>query len=209
MADKEQTTAEVLRVARELFLSEGLLAVNMERIAEVSGMTRRNLYRHYPSRESLAYAVTAQLLADWNRQQRSIFDSLSGTGMRRFSDFCEALVASLDKQRPMLRFLGEFDIVFQDSLAFNPSPEMKKDFDSVLDRSEDLLEEILKAGMKDGSIRKDLKLKVLVPTITTTLWTLAQRIALRDRMIKEEFDIDGLSMVHQYLNILTEDLEAK
>jgi AcrR family transcriptional regulator len=207
MGKKDRTTQQILKVATDLFLSDGLLAVGMERIAELAEMTRRNLYRHFPTRESLAYAVTANLLDAWNQEQRGIYDGLVGTGRKRLEDFFDALIASLDRQRPMLRFFGEFDVVFQDSLIYKPSPEMEHEFSASLDVSEDLVRELIELGMKDGSLRPGLNLKVLVPTITMTLWTLAQRIALRDRMIKDEFSVDGLDIVHQHLELVLRALE--
>lgn len=207
MSKKARTREQIVEVARELFLAEGLIAVGMERIAERAETTRRNLYRHFPTKESLAYEVITQLFDGWNREQREIYARLEGSGGRRLADFLEALVETLDRQRPMLRFFGEFDVVFQDSQQYEPSPEAARVLGGKLDLSEALIRELLELGMGDGSLRRDLDLPTLVPTLTTSLWSLAQRVALRDRMLKAEFGVEGLAMIRAHIALVSRALK--
>lgn len=70
-----RTRAAVLDAARSVLLTEGLTAVTPTRVAEVSGVARRTLYRHWPSPDDLlhdalagasfpTYARTGDLAAD-------------------------------------------------------------------------------------------------------------------------------------------------
>jgi Transcriptional regulator len=207
MSRKNCSKDRALSVARELFLAEGLLQTNMDRVARMAGMTRRTLYRSFSSKESLAYAVAIGVLSDWNDEQRKLYSALEGTGADRLEAFLAGSVAILDIRRPMLRFLGEFDIVFQDSLAYRPSPEMKSAFGCVSRLSEDLIEGLLELGERDGSLRRGLEPGTLVPTITTTLWALAQRVALRDGILKEETGISGIMMARRYIELILEAIK--
>ena len=76
-----------LEAARTVALTEGLLAVTHSRIAEVSGVARRTLYRHWPSSHELlhdalatasfpTYARTGDLAADVRAHLRQLREAL-------------------------------------------------------------------------------------------------------------------------------------
>lgn len=54
-----RTRAAVLEAARSVLLAEGLTAVTPTRVAEVSGVARRTLYRHWPSPDDLLHDALA------------------------------------------------------------------------------------------------------------------------------------------------------
>jgi len=50
----------LLRTASELFYTEGIHAVGVDRIVEQAGVTRATFYRHFPSKEDLVQAYLAR-----------------------------------------------------------------------------------------------------------------------------------------------------
>lgn len=54
-----RTRAAVLDAARSVLLAEGLTAVTPTRVAEVSGVARRTLYRHWPTPDDLLHDALA------------------------------------------------------------------------------------------------------------------------------------------------------
>lgn len=57
----------LLSTAEELFYAEGVRAVGIERILEVSGVGRASFYRHFPSKDDLVVAVLRQRDGAWRR----------------------------------------------------------------------------------------------------------------------------------------------
>lgn len=47
---------KILDVASELFYNEGIRAVGVDKIVEVSGVSKGTLYRHFPSKDDLIIA---------------------------------------------------------------------------------------------------------------------------------------------------------
>lgn len=83
-----RTRTAVLDAARSVLLTEGLTAITPTRIAEVSGVARRTLYRHWPSPDDLlhdalagasfpTYARTGDLAVDLQAHLRQLRDALT------------------------------------------------------------------------------------------------------------------------------------
>ena len=82
-----RTRESVLAAARTVLLDEGLLAVTPTRVAEVSGVARRTIYRHWPSADELlhdalasasfpTYARTGRLETDVRAHLEQLRDAL-------------------------------------------------------------------------------------------------------------------------------------
>ena len=50
---KDQTAAKIRRTADHLFYAEGLRAVGVDKLAEEAGVTKRTLYKHFPTKDDL------------------------------------------------------------------------------------------------------------------------------------------------------------
>jgi AcrR family transcriptional regulator len=95
-ARAERSRAAALAAARELLLSEGLAAMTHARVAEVAGLHRATVYRHWPSMVPLLLDVTrhetavtipaptGDLRHDLNAGLRGVRDDLVDRGFGRF-----------------------------------------------------------------------------------------------------------------------------
>lgn len=195
MGTKSATRETLIASACRLFLEKGLAAVSMEEISAAAGCTRRNLYRYYGTKDDLAVDVVIVLLEDWNNVQTRVFESCAGKASQRLRGFLGGLVSALDDRRDVLRLLGEFDFVYRDTAAYHPDSDRTARFLGVSHLTETYLERLLALGLADGSLDLPTRPEVLVPTLTTVLWGLAQRVALRETLIREEFGVSGMDLV--------------
>ena len=65
-ADAERNRARVLKVAEEVFASEGL-AVPIDEIARRAGLGVGTLYRHFPTKETLFEAIVVGRMQEIGR----------------------------------------------------------------------------------------------------------------------------------------------
>lgn len=209
MGAKEITRAQLLDAATRLFLERGLLAVPLEGVAAVAGCTRRTLYRHFATKEDLALAVVTGLLGRWNDEQLALHSRLTGTGAEKLRGFLTGLVGGLEGHKATLRLMGEFDFLFQDTSPYRPAPGPAAEFQAVAPVTEGLVTDLLAESVADGSLELPVPVAVLVPTITTALWGLAQRVALRDHRIREEFGVAGVDLVRTQVELIVRALEAR
>ncbi|PKA16129.1 TetR/AcrR family transcriptional regulator [Leptospira haakeii] len=205
MGIREQTRELVLEAAESLFLAKGLLEVSMEDIAAKASCTRRNLYRYFDTKEALTVAVLRKLIEPWNTFQEETFRLLRGsglTGRQELSSFLETLTRYLEIHKDLIRFSAEFDFLFRDHNAFQLDLSSERSMYAEFQVTEKLIVQILEKGEIDGSLRLPSPPSIIVPTITTVLWALGQRVALRENLIRIEFGIDGMTIIQNQIDLI-------
>ena len=141
-ADAARNRARVLEVAYETFAAEGL-AVPIDEIARRAGVGAGTVYRHFPTKEDLYRAVIE------DRINRIVDD---GRGLLASGDPGQALFGFL---RSMVLQWGATDRGLAEALA-----GLGVDVKAALPEAEDqllgLLADLLRAGQKAGTVRRDL-----------------------------------------------------
>lgn len=105
--DARNNREKILRVAEEAF-REGSEIVPLEEIARRAGLGRATVYRHFPDRRALGFAVTKRKLRIINR----IVEAESA----RHCEFREVLTTVVSAQvshRPLVRFFRELPVSYQ------------------------------------------------------------------------------------------------
>ncbi|MFI7098838.1 TetR/AcrR family transcriptional regulator [Streptomyces sp. NPDC050161] len=111
----------LLATADELFYSEGVRAVGVERLLEVSGVGRASFYRHFSSKEDLALAVLRSRDERWRAWLEqavtarggaplAIFDALAerfASSEFRGCAFINAMIEDTDLDSPVYRLAAE------------------------------------------------------------------------------------------------------
>jgi len=200
------TREALVQAATKLFLARGLGTVVMEDVAAEAGCTRRTLYRYYSAKEDLAFDVATALLAAWSEDQTRLWDATQGDGAQRLGAFLGGLVDALEAKKPELCFFGEFDFVVRDALPYHPDPERLTRFLAASLGTEALVAKLVDQGRDDGSLASAIPNTVLVPTLTTALWSLAQRVALRDEHLRQEFGVPGIVLLRTQVTLLVQAL---
>lgn len=104
-----QARQRLLRTATDLFYAEGIRAVGVERLLEVSGVGRASFYRHFASKDDLVAAALQDLDLRWRadlaakveaagRQPLAVFDAVAELREvpSRGCAFLNAMVESAD-----------------------------------------------------------------------------------------------------------------
>lgn len=205
---KEETKINIISSAKKVFLEKGFFETYMENIAEEAGLAKRTLYRYFKTREDLAYEVAILILEDWNNFQKRCYLETKGQGIEKLQQFLGSLVTYMSDKLVVMRFLGEFDFYFKDGSVFRPEEDVMNRFNNIIHVSEDIMGEIFKEGIKDESIDINEELEIVVATISTVLWSFAQRIAIRSETIKKEFDLSPMALISCQINLYIKALKA-
>jgi AcrR family transcriptional regulator len=115
----------LLEVADQLFYAEGIRAVGIDRILEVSGVGKASLYRHFASKDELVVAVLRRRDEHWRAwlaeavetlgsdaeyQPLAVFDALAERFARRDFRGCafiNTMVETADPNSPAYRAAAE------------------------------------------------------------------------------------------------------
>src|SRR5262249_3831266 len=139
---REERRAEILRVARAIFLARGYAGTSMDEIAERAGVGKGTIYLHFPKKDDLLVALWEESVSEFAPRVDAALNS-DGT--------------SLEKLDACLALFGDFIGRNGDFLS-TMSPEIKALLHSRL-RPEESLRELIRSlatvirqGQAEGSI---------------------------------------------------------
>ncbi len=200
----------ILNAGKELFANKGLALVNMKEVAEKAEISRATLYRYFPSKEDLAFAIEQYFFREiLLPQYREQIAEAAGNGYQKVEFHLQLLITSFNLYPDYYKFTGAFDHYFN----YRQKPaelaeEMKRIFNWGLD--EDPLVGFLREGIADGSIQPHLDPHLTAKTIDQTVLSLCQRIAARKEELTLELEIEHSEMMIKNLaSILLDGIRSK
>lgn len=153
ISEQEQDTRRkhIVDSARELFITSGFIATNMEDVAKYAGIHRRTLYGYFKCKDELYYTVLnqfqkekADFLIESIEQHQDEYDRLFAMGMAFYRYF--------EKQPEVLRFQLYLDYV---DIKMQNLPEyIWKEYTSYNDKIIALLEDTIKKGEIRGKLAR-------------------------------------------------------
>ena len=174
-ADAARNRARVLEVAYETFAAEGL-SVPIDEIARRAGVGAGTVYRHFPTKEDLFRAVVEDRIGRIVDEGRKLVSA----------EDPDALFTFL---RTVVLQWGATDRGLADSLAGvgidieSAMPDVEEDFLR-------LLGDLLRAGQKAGTVRRDVDVRDVKAILSGCLAMLAAKPDAAERLT--EVVLDGL-----------------
>lgn len=178
---------KVIKATQDILLEYGICGATIDRIAEKSGLSTRSIYRNFNNRDELLYRYTDELIEMYFGESREVFDKISKanqTGLEQFRTFLTLYKDIFKKNYKLIILLGELETYFYKKKSTTNYFKLYTDKVRSL-RSYGT--EIICIGVKDGSIRKDLNIKLSCEMIETLFVSLMRKIALiyKDDNFKE------------------------
>ena len=149
--EREHRREEIIDAAQRVFFEKGLFAATMDEIAEMAELSKGTLYLYYKSKEDLYLAVTMrgmQVLQDMFQQVVDSNTSVPKT-LDRLGD---AYLAYFNGNRDYFRMLHFFQTP---QFHKQVSDEMKQSCNLLNQGIWDLIRDLLRRGVKDGTLRTD------------------------------------------------------
>ncbi|WP_418667891.1 TetR/AcrR family transcriptional regulator [Allofournierella sp.] len=188
----------IIDIAQELFFEQGIAATEMKDIAQRAGIGRSSLYRHFESKESIAFSIAARILT----QLTAVLETpgpQAETGAQALLEILKRYVQKLVENPAWVRFLDEFDQFFSDVY-----PESKAALDYISfnrQLSNGMVDAALERGAQDGSLHLHGSSKFMGRFLLNTLLALAQRILPRAQHYDQEqgYSLEYLTLLPQVL----------
>jgi len=194
---------KILEAAENLFVEKGLAETTMSEIAEAAEISRRTLYRYYASKEDLAFAVEGRIFILFYHDLEKNLKHLSGTGYEKLAWLLKSLPLYIEEHKKEVKFTGVFDHYFAGE--YPGSPESEK-FIQIIQEDGNPVAEIIRQGIQDGSIRKNIDAFLTARTIGNTIISLAQRIIIRGHHIEKEQSVAPRAIMEQLMEMILESL---
>lgn len=182
--DNKPTRERIIIEAEKQFIQKGINTTQMKDIAEALGINRRTLYRYYPTKDELAFAVEMSIM----KQFKSYFSfeiEMGGSGYQKIEQYFNQI--DVDEIKHLIRYMAEFDSYFQEDY---PSKAVEDEYIELINPESDILYKYCKLGYEDGSLRNDFIPLQLYQFITHNFLALFQRVLIRDKHLKKEHCAD-------------------
>lgn len=143
----EFRTSEILHAARTVFARHGFQAATVDEIAETAGVAKGTVYLYFPSKRDLFLATFRAGVLDLHEEVMRRTAEAPST-REKVRAFIHARIAYCGRNRDFFRI---YYIEFA-SLQVRGAKD-RPEFQDLYDKQANLLEEILRDGVRDGEVR--------------------------------------------------------
>lgn len=207
MSKYENTNQEILTVASKLIKKQGILNTEMKDIAEAVSCSRSTLYRHFPGKESVLFALSSEVVLKIMNTTILPRNSKFQTGYEALEWQLRRLMAYLQLHVDEVCFIRDFDFYFTQSL---PQMEGAVRFEESIANTRGGMdvETSIRHGIEDGSIRPFEVPSLLRVSLVNTCIGLAQRVMPRERIYAKEIGY-GREMLDCLLELLLSSVKGE
>ena len=159
---KQQRRQNIIQIAKDLFLEQGVQTVQMQDVATASGIGIATLFRYFPKKEYLMIAATNAITDEMATDIGEIIEK-SITAYEKIEQILEYYMGiTKDPQLRLAKYFDSFDLYEKTA---EESPEQYAEYLSARSNLARVLLTISEQGKQDGSLRPGIDLDVFVMTM--------------------------------------------
>lgn len=163
---------QILAAARGLFIERGYRNINISDIALRSHITRRTIYAHFPTKEELLMTLHLKGLSERLAVMKKAMDP-APTGIAKIEAFGKVYFRHYKKNPDQLLLQVIMDAEKLDHKRI--SRDLMSDFNLANAEGHRLIEDALKLGKRDGTISKNINVKLYFIYLVFTLRAIAKQ----------------------------------
>jgi len=187
---KARRGEHILEIAFDLFVMEGIVAVEMIHVAAAAEVSRATLYRYFPSKYALAFAVMQHVARrDFITKFIAERRTFVGTGREKFALFIDQLVRAYRTNIDFFRYTAMFAAFYDSQMPAKEQAIMYRELYAGL-FVENTPETFLLEGQRDGSVREDLDTGLYLSMVLAALPGVAEHIAINPELAKLTYELD-------------------
>jgi AcrR family transcriptional regulator len=203
----EETRQKILVAAQAMFIEKGFFDTQMKDVAVAIGISRNSLYRYFHDKGDLGYAVLGMVYARIEpRLDQVLSETCLQAGLNGREQLQHFLQAGLLREdlRADLTYMAEFDSYFSGN-------RIPADFRSRAGGSLPLgmisrIGDLVATGVRDGSIRRDISAKALLPMLLYAVKSLQQQILLRGSALVDLSPAETERLLPNLITVLMDGL---
>jgi AcrR family transcriptional regulator len=166
---KEETRQKIITIAINLFKEQGVDAITMEQIAREADIAKGTLYNYFPVKEAIISEYIQRSFKEKNLDRIMQFSKLPDTRSRMVL-ILTTLIEGVQAQKEIFEKYLVYQI--QNMLSIHRDAGFKSGMKL-------LAQEIIVLGQKDGEIRSDLPLDILVALFEFVFIEVAQEFYMK------------------------------
>jgi len=178
-----------VRVAAQLFLSNGIEAVKMTDIADLSGIGVATLYRYFGTKTGITIASMTYLWNDMRSMFSGVFESevfLKQKGIKQLEDLMKMFVVLYEAHPRFMKLLSEFDLMI---VSEGVPKAMLKEYDRSIINFYCIFEGAYLTGLSDGSVREIPDLRLFYVTFAHALMQMSMKLINGELLPSDDFSL--------------------
>lgn len=203
---RENQREGILEVAEDLFIQRGIEQVTIGEIAKVSRLTRATIYKYFSNKEEIAQEIFKIITKGWrDRNEREVW-GFQGTGYDRLEKFITTFFNYLFQNPREAGFVAELNYLYAkewsaEMFAETMLQNLREDRQFVLDS--------IKQGIKDGSLRKDMKPDLMLAVFFNFISGMISRLGEMGEKVEKEFGMSEQIIFTQIYRVFLDGLKAR
>lgn len=157
------TKKRILNTARKIFFTIGYSKTTMDELSTELRMSKKTLYQFFNSKQILLEAVIYDFFQEFQNKINQLLEKNNHNGLGIFKQFLFLVQSQI----------SQFNIHAFDDIRKNNPDAWQKINQLRKSMINGKLRELLKQGKKDGTIRKDVDLDIIVLIILNTIQSIA------------------------------------
>lgn len=203
---RENQLETLLNVAEDLFIQKGIEAVTIEDIVKTGRITRPTLYKYFSSKEDMAIEIFKLVTTGWAEKDRTETWEFGGTGYDRVERFVMNHFRRLLENPRETSFIAEFNHLYAKQWSAEKAIEI---IHETLQVEEIHLRAALSEGQKDGTIRTDLNLELLLAAVFNFNSGMMSRLGAFGAKIDAEFNLPSGDIFNTIASFFLEGLKPR
>lgn len=201
---RDRQRESILLAAEELFLARGIDDVNMADIAIAAQVTRATLYKYFPNKQEIAWAVFEHYCELMTATVADEPLMPLYNGLARVANILEAWCDFFHTYPQRALYFAQFDALY----AKDGSTERMNRFKYRLHQGDEPIVRALRAGIADGSIRADVTPELMGVTLMTVIAGIERRLAVAMPTFEGEFGYTSERVYHMTCALIIQGLKS-
>ncbi|MDN4086480.1 TetR/AcrR family transcriptional regulator [Paenibacillus polymyxa] len=203
---KNKNREELIAAAKELFMKQSFLKVNIKDVCHVAGVSRVTFYKHFQSMNEIVFEVQMEILESMTEFVRRA-PTAEMNGKQMLTSMLDAWIDYAWQHPDFIKFILLFDLHYE---AYDSNEELKERYKHFVSQGKErhFLIDALEAGIQDGSLKSDAEPLQTAHFVFTSMMGLLLKMSLTSND-ESNNKIQDINIANRFVGMLVQYLSSE
>ena len=182
-AHRDRQRRRILDAAWKLFDEQGIDRVTMAEITLASGLQPSTMYQYFSNKDDIVWAILSEIFEETTARAKQSAEGAS-TGLARITALLNFTADELEKHRPRVRFMAQFDAMYAHYWPVETLLTLEAQFNP---QGLQYFTNLIREGIADGSLRADLDPDLTMHAVVNAVIGAQRRLASLGSKVEQEY----------------------
>jgi AcrR family transcriptional regulator len=162
----------------------GIDRVTIAEIVTAAGIRASTLYEYFSNKDEIVWAIVEEFMVQGSESVREALEKVSGPALAKITALFLAFEDELTQHPERVRFMAQFDAMYARDWSVDRLLAVE---DRIMPGRFDVLADLIREGMADGSLRSDLNPELTMHSIVNAVIGMQRRLASLGNRVEEEY----------------------